>query len=149
MKPGFTIAAEDAEDLEIISAQLQDAVARVKDLVYLPKTHRFAGVFNRFKWEDAERVAGRNLRVRSGLYFNNVLGVKSYNLKRDNPYAIVSLLAIQFTPNADEDCGGIVELLFAGGGAMKLEVECLDAGLTDLSGPWSAQGRPQHQLDDR
>jgi hypothetical protein len=149
MKPGFTIAAEDAEDLEIISAQLQDAVARVNDLVYLPKTHRFAGVFNRFKWEDAERFTGRNLRVRSGLYFNNVLSVKSHNLKRDNPYAIVSLLAIQFTPVDNEDCGGIVELLFAGGGAMKLEVECLDAGLTDLSGPWSAQGRPQHQLDDQ
>lgn len=149
MKPGFTIAAEDADDLEIISAQLQDAVARVKDLVYLPKTRRFAGVFNRFKWEDAERFAGRNLRVRSRLYFNNVLSVKAYNLKRDNPYAIVSLLAIKFTAATQEDCGGIVELLFAGGGAMKLEVECLDAGLSDLSGPWSAQGRPQHQLDDR
>jgi hypothetical protein len=149
MKPGFTIAAEDAEDIEIISAQLQDAVARVKDLVYLPKAHRFAGVFNRFKWEDAERFAGRNLRVRSGLHFNNVLSAKSHNLKRDNPYAIVSLLAIRFAPNADDDCGGIVELLFAGGGAMKLEVECLDAGLTDISGPWGAQGRPQHPLDDQ
>jgi hypothetical protein len=148
MKPGFTIAAEDAADIEIISAQLQDAVARVKDLVYLPKTRRFAGVFNRFKWEDAERFAGRNLRVRSGLHFDNVLSVKAHNLKRDNPYAIVSLLAIQFTPNGDEDCGGIVELLFAGGGAMKLEVECLDAGLTDLSGPWAAQARPQHPLDN-
>jgi hypothetical protein len=149
MKPGVTIVAEDAEDLEIISAQLQDAVARVTDLVYLPKTHRFAGVFNRFKWEDAERYTGRNLRVRSGLYFNNVLSARSYNLKRDNPYAIVSLLAIQFAPGADDDCGGVVELLFAGGGVMRLEVECLDAGLTDLSGPWSAQGRPQHQLDDQ
>ncbi len=42
----------------------------------------------------------------------------------------------------------MVELLFSGGGAMKLEVECLDAGLTDLSGPWAAQARPQHHLGD-
>jgi hypothetical protein len=148
MKPGLTIAAEDAADLEIISAQLQDAVARVKDLVYLPRARRFAGVFNRFKWEDAERFTGRNLRVRSGLHFENVLSVKSLNLTRENPYAIVSLLALRFVPNADDDCGGTVELLFSGGGAMKLEVECLDAGLTDLSGPWAANARPKHQLDD-
>lgn len=148
MKPGVTITAEDAEDIEIISAQLQDAVARIKDLVYLPKSHRFAAVFNRFKWEDAEKFAGRNLRVRAGLYFNNVLAAKSHNLLRENPYAIVSLLAIKFTPTEPEDCGGVVELLFSGGGAMRLEVECLDAGLTDLTGPWAAQRRPKHQMDD-
>lgn len=148
MKPGVTIAAEDAADIEIISAQLQDAVARMKDLVYLPKKRRFAAVFNRFKWEDAERFVGRNLRVRSGLHFDNVLAVKAHNLKRDNPFAIVSLLAIKFTPKEPDDCGGTVELLFSGGGAMKLEVECLDAGLTDLSGPWAAHSRPQHQLGE-
>jgi len=148
MKPGLTIAAEDAEDLEIISAQLQDAVARIKDLVYLPKSRRFAAVFNRFKWEDAEKFVGRNLRVRSGLHFDNVLSVKAHNLLRENPYAIVSLLAVTFTPKEPDDCAGMVELLFAGGGAMRLEVECLDAGLTDLTGPWVAQARPKHQMDD-
>ena len=64
MKPGLTIAAEDADDLEIISAQLQDAVARVKDLVYLPKSRRFAAVFNRFKWEDAEKFVVTEAVVR-------------------------------------------------------------------------------------
>ncbi len=148
MKPILTIAAEDAADIEIISAQLQDAVARMKDLVYLPKKRRFAAVFNRFKWEDAERFTGRNLRVRAGLHFDNVLAVKAHNLKRESPFAIVSLLAIKFTPKEPDDCGGTVELLFSGGGAMRLEVECLDAGLTDLGGPWAAHGRPQHHLGD-
>jgi len=148
MKTGLNLAAEDAADLEIISAQLQDALARMKDIVYLPKTRRFAAVFNRFKWEDAGRFVGRNLRIRSGLHFDNVLSVKSYNLKQDNPAAIISLLAIRFTPNAVDDCAGTVELLFSGGGAMKLDVECLDAGLADISGPWTAQGRPQHSLDE-
>ena len=32
-----TLGAQDAEDLQIISAQLQDAVARVGDLVWLPQ----------------------------------------------------------------------------------------------------------------
>ncbi|HTO42062.1 MAG TPA: DUF2948 family protein [Rhizomicrobium sp.] len=148
MKTGLNIVAEDAADLEIISAQLQDALARLKDLVYLPKTRRFVAVFNRFKWEDAERFVGRNLRVRTGLHFDNVLSVKAHNLKLDNPAAIVSLLAVRFTANGPEDCAGTVELMFSGGGAMKLDVECLDAGLADISGPWAAQARPQHPLDE-
>ena len=39
-----TLAAEDAADLEILSARLQDAVARVGDLVWLHKARRFAAL---------------------------------------------------------------------------------------------------------
>jgi len=49
MNVGLTLAAEDAADLEVISARLQDAVAQMKDLVYLPKRRRFAALFNRFQ----------------------------------------------------------------------------------------------------
>lgn len=139
------LAAQDAEDLEVISARLQDAVARMKDLVYLPKKHRFVALFNRFKWESGERG---DLRIRSGLHFDGVLSVKSKNLKRGAPDAVVSLLAITFTPAGGEDPSGRVELVFAGGGAMQLEVECLDAGLADVSGEWAARGRPSHDEEE-
>ena len=135
------LAAVDAEDLQVISARLQDAVARLGDLVYLPKQRRFAALFNRFKWESGNRV---NLRVRAGLHFDGVLSVKSRNLKRGAPDAVVSLLAVRFTPKAEDDPSGTVELVFAGGGAMMLDVECLDAGLADVSGEWVARGRPEH-----
>lgn len=143
MSTGLTLAAEDAADLEIISARLQDAVAQMKDLVYLPKRRRFAALFNRFQWE-ADQKKG-DLRIRSGLHFDGVLSVKSHKLKRGAPEAVVALLAIQFTPKGGEDPGGMVELVFAGGGALRLEVEVLDAGLTDLTGPWAAMGRPEHE----
>ena len=143
MSSALTLAAEDAADLEIISARLQDAVAQMKDLVYLPKKRRFAALFNRFLWESDEKKG--DLRVRSGLHFDGVLSVKSHKLKLGAPAAVVSLLAIQFTPKGGEDPGGSVELVFAGGGALKLEVEVLDAGLTDLAGPWAAMGRPEHE----
>jgi hypothetical protein len=139
------LAAVDGEDLQVISARLQDAVARLGDFVYLPKTRRFAVLFNRFKWESGERV---NLRVRSGLHFDGVLSVKSHKLKRGAPDAVVSLLAIRFTPKAQDDPSGTVELVFAGGGAMMLEVECLDAGLADVSGEWAARGRPEHENEE-
>jgi len=143
MNAGMTLAAEDAADLEVISARLQDAVAQMKDLVYLPKKRRFAAVLNRFQWE-ADKKKG-DLRVRAGLHFDGVLSVKSSKLKRGAPEAVVSLLAIRFTPKGGEDPGGTVELVFAGGGALKLEVEMIDAGLTDLGGVWAARGRPEHE----
>lgn len=135
----ITLGAQDAEDLQIVSARLQDAVALVKDLAYMPRARRFAALFNRFRWE-----AGDDSRVRAGLYFNDVTACRSLNIRRDAPEAVVSLLAIRFTPNEGEDPGGEVELVFSGGGAIKLTVECLDAGLTDLGGEWGA-ARPHHE----
>jgi DUF2948 family protein len=140
----LTLAAEDAEDLAIISARLQDAVARVKDLVWLPKSRRFGAVFNRFKWETAE-ARGGNVRVRARLHFDGVLAVRSHNIRRNAPDAVVSLLAVRFTPNGPDDPAGVIELVFAGGGAIRVDVENIDAGLTDVSGEWAARGRPDHE----
>ncbi len=136
----ITLGAQDSADLEIISARLQDAVARIGDLVYLPKSRRFAALFNRFRWESKD-----DTRIRAGLHFENVISAKALNLKRNDPDAVVSLLAIRFTPKGAEDPGGEVELVFAGGGALKLEVECIEAGLADISGEWAALGRPRHE----
>lgn len=139
------LAAGDAEDLDVVSARLQDAVARVGDLVWLPKQRRFAGLFNRFKWE----VPGKdgNLRIRAGLHFDAVLSARSHNIMRGDPDAVVSLLAIRFTPKGGEDPGGTVHLQFSGGGAIRLEVECIDAGLQDFGGEWAARGRPDHEAE--
>jgi len=146
----ITLAAEDAEDLEIISARLQDAVAQVKDLVWLPKSRRFAGVFNRFKWETAEerKGAGGDVRVRAGLHFDGVLAAKALKLDRTNPDAVVSLLAVRFSPKSGEDPAGTIELVFAGGGVIRLDVECIDAGLSDLGNEWAARGRPAHEGEE-
>jgi hypothetical protein len=139
---GPILAAQDGEDLEVISARLQDAVAKVGDLKYLPKARRFAGVFNRFQWENGAKT---NTRVRSGLHFDGVLAVKSKNIKMGAPGAVLSLLAIKFTPAGEGDPAGKVELTFSGDGVVQLDVECLDAALADLAGPWAARGRPTHE----
>jgi hypothetical protein len=143
------IAAADNEDLEILSARLQDATAKLKDIVWLPRQRRFAALFNRYRWE--EKARGNGSRVRAGLYFGGVLAVKSQNIKRGAPEAVVSLLAIKFVPNGGEgdrdDPGGMIELQLAGGGGFRLTVECIDAELSDLTGPWEARGRPIHDGD--
>ena len=139
---GPILAAQDAEDLEVISARLQDAIAKIGDLKYLPKKRRFVAVLNRFQWENGKPG---NLRVRSGLHFDGVERVMAKNIKLGAPGAVVSLLAIRFTPAGEGDPSGKVELTFSGGGAMVLDVECLDAALADLTGPWAARGRPTHE----
>jgi hypothetical protein len=142
----LSLVAEDAEDLKVLSAHLQDAVARIADLVWLPKKRRFAALFNRFAWERPEGGSrSGDVRIRSGLHFDGVLAVKAKNLKRGAPEAVVSLLAISFAPKSEGDPAGTIELTFSGGGALKLEVECIDAGLKDMSGAWAARGRPVHE----
>lgn len=136
----LVLAAETAEDLEILSARLQDATVRLKELVWMPGKHRFAAMFNRFRWEEARQ----DTRVRSRLHFDGVLKARSQNLKHGAPDAVVSLLALRFIAPGAEDPGGVVEMLFSGGGAIRLDVECLDAALTDLGGPWAARARPDH-----
>jgi hypothetical protein len=144
------LAAADTEDLEMLSARLQDAVGRLKDFAWLPRQRRFACVLNRYRWEDSRPARGS--RVRSGLKFDGVLDVKSLHIKRGAQDAVVSLLAIKFRGNAEqvpdnnrEDPGGVIELLFAGGGVIRLTVECIDAELSDLTGPWEARARPSHE----
>ncbi|HTT84315.1 MAG TPA: DUF2948 family protein [Rhizomicrobium sp.] len=141
----LVLAAADAEDLEAISARLQDAVAKVKDLVFLPKSRRFAALFNRFKWETAGADSGT--RVRTGLHLDGVLSARSCRLKTENPEAVASLLAIRFQPKGGEDPGGTIEFVFSGGGMLRLEVECISAELSDFSGEWAALGRPVHQVE--
>ena len=147
MAARLKLKAEDAEDLGIFSAHLQDAVGRVGDITYIKSKRRFAAVFNRFMWEEAGRGDGEKRRpfhrVRAGLHFDGVLGVQAQRVRQSAPDAVIELLAIRFEPK--EDGAGTITLVLAGGGAIKLDVECIDAELADLTEPWKARGgKPAH-----
>jgi DUF2948 family protein len=136
------LVAADAEDLEVISARLQDAVLKLKDVAWQPKKRRFAAVVNRLQWEE-----GGKTRVRAGLHFDGVLKVQSSKVKLGAGEAVIALLAARFTSNGGEDPGGVIELVLAGGGAIRLTVECIDAELSDLTAPWAARGTPDHDSE--
>ena len=84
------LAALDTEDLGVISAHMQDAVLRVGDMVWRSKAKQFALVANRFDWD----AQNQPRRCRTGLHFDRVLSVKSQNVRRGEPDAILSLLAV-------------------------------------------------------
>jgi len=141
------LAAADAEDLEVLSARLQDAAGKLKDFVWLPKQRRFAAVVNRLKWEE-----GGKTRVRAGLHFNGVLKAQSSKVKLGAGEAIVSVLALRFAPsgakeNEAGDPGGVIEIVLAGGGTFRLAVECIDVELVDMTEPWAARGTPDHEAE--
>lgn len=131
------LLAEDADDLAIISAALQDAVAKVGDISFEPKARRLTVAFNRFRWE-----AGVRQRVRSALQLGGVLDLKARKVRRERPDAVVELLALTFEPG--DAPGGTVMLSFAGGGDLRAEVECVDAVLADVSQPWPTPRKPAH-----
>ncbi|MCC5996834.1 MAG: DUF2948 family protein [Oceanicaulis sp.] len=134
------LMAETPEDLPVLSAALQDAAGQLGDFSYEPRARRFTLALNRFRWEGPAR--GRGERVRAALQIGSVLGVRAQRLKQGAPDAVVNLLAITFEPG--EAPGGALELAFSGGGALRLDVECVDVILADVSRPWRAARRPGH-----
>ena len=137
--PALRLLAEDADDLNIISAALQDAVAKVGDIHWERRGRKLTIEFNRFRWEADDKPE----RVRAGLQLGGVLGVKARRMRRDVKGAVVELLALSFLPG-DEAPGGVIAFEFAGGGDLRCEVECIDAVMADLSRPWPARKQPTH-----
>jgi DUF2948 family protein len=144
--PDLKLIALDIEDLAVISAHLQDAVLKVGDLAFLPREKRFAAVGNRFDWMDAIAKDGarnkRYARRRVALRFERVLGAQFQGIDLKNKGAVAELLAIHFEP-ADPPQGQVI-LDFAGGGAIRLNVECIEAELRDLGPMWQARSKPKH-----
>lgn len=138
------LMALDEEDLAVLSAHAQDALVPVRDIRWLPRERRFAMVLSRFDWEGFAQ--GRRERVIAGLHFDRVLKVASVGLDRDDPEALLELLAIGFAP--ERAPGGSVILTFSGGAALRVDVECLEAQMHDVGPRWIVDSCPEHKLDD-
>lgn len=144
------LRAESAEDIAVVSALLQDAVAQTGEIAWARRRRRFTLLLNRFRWEDADaaRRQGRAFeRVRSLLVFDDVLGARSDGIDPGDTDVVLELLSIEF--ESGEDGGGTVRLLFAGDGEIALGVECIDATLTDVTRPYEAPSGlvPRHPDD--
>jgi hypothetical protein len=143
------LIALDAEDLDILSAHLQDAVLKVGDMAFLPRERRFAAVLNRFDWlaaTPAGRTRARNERRRTALRFERVSDAHLQGIDLKAKDRVLALLAIKFEPQRSP--GGVITLLFAGDAAVRFEVDCIEAELRDLGAVWRARTKPEHDLDD-
>jgi hypothetical protein len=137
--------ALDRDDLEIVSAHLQDALVRVADVVWRPNERRLVVGLSRFDWLAAEGANPELRRCRAALRFERVQGCKCRNVDPAGKNAVLNLLAVEFSE--DDPPGGTVTLTFSGGGVLRLEVECLEAELADLGPTWATDTRPVHADD--
>lgn len=140
------LVALDRDDMEVVSAHLQDALVRIADIIWKPHYHRFVMALDRFDWTSAAEAktngAPEYRRCRTALRFDRVLSCKCRNLDPADKNARLNLLAVEFSER-DSPCG-IVTMTFSGGGAIRLEVECLEAELADLGEVFVAEICPNH-----
>ena len=136
------LAAFDADDLTVISAQLQDAVLTVGDIEHLRRQQKLVLIVKRFDWEHAEEGRQAYRRRLTGVQFARVRSVRCRNIQQDSKDGVLMLLAVGF--EAGETPAGAIVLTFAGGGVMKLEVECIEAKVEDLGPEWETPRKPVH-----
>src|SRR5262245_13661886 len=110
---GLKLRAQDAEDLRVIAACLQDALIPLSDVEYVPANRRFVFVANRFRWENCDETADMPFiptsatpaddpafaeacssyeRVNCAIRFDNVTNVRRRGLDQRNRGQILELL---------------------------------------------------------
>jgi len=112
------LRALDLDDLAALSGAVEGARLRVSDMSFERRRRRFAVAMT--------RVDGRP----AGLHFEGVLKVASRGIDRQKPETEVELRAIGCEPGADAEA--TVVLAFAGGGSVRLDVECIEAYLAEM-----------------
>ena len=143
----LNLGALEAEDLQVISTLVQDAVFPIHEMSWRSKERRFALLLNRFRWEDLSSAEKRGRpfeRVQSLLVFDTVLGVASQGIDRRDKDMVLSLLSVHFEPGAEG--AGHVLLTLAGDGSLRVAVEALDVSLRDVTRPYLAPSKqaPEH-----
>ncbi|MEW6639392.1 MAG: DUF2948 family protein [Pseudomonadota bacterium] len=124
------LAALDADDLCVISAHVQDARVAVGDIVWRPRDKRLVIGMRRLDWDQALDGVPQASRLISALRFDRVLACKARKIDLAAPQTVLDLIGIEFFPGSPPS--GSALLLFSGGGALRLELECLECELADL-----------------
>jgi hypothetical protein len=137
------LVALDVDDLGIVSTHLQDAIVKVADIHWRPSEQRLVMMLNRFDWEEAS--TSHFLRRRTALRFERVRACQCRHVKPHDKDAVLNLLAVEYEPG--QTPGGQMTLIFSGGCALRLDVECIEVELADLGPVWDTTRCPSHPDD--
>ena len=165
------LMAKDAEDLAVVASCLQDALVPLAEMRFLKEEKRFVLLLNRFRWERADPLksdgpsdskgvnskggdasfadaAAGNQRINSGLCVDGVNSVRSRGVDRQKPSKFLSLMSVGLD-SPDRGTANMLNLIFAGGGVIQLEIESLSVFLQDFGEAWPTQWRPDHAWDGK
>jgi Protein of unknown function (DUF2948) len=144
---GLRLRAEDAEDLAVISACLQDALVSVRDLAYDRDARTFVLVANRFRWEGGGSGADEDApfeRILCGVAFDEIDDVAYRGFHRSEEDRILALLAINPAPRPS---GAMIDLEFAAGATIRLSAAMIRCRARDFGEPWPTVWQPDHPLE--
>lgn len=139
MEP-LKFVALDPDDLEVVATHLQDAEVKVADVHWRPQEKRLVLGLDRFDWQAWNASTPEMRRRRAALRFERVLSCKCKQVAPDGKDKVLNLLTIEF--DVANTPAGVVTLVFSGGAALRLEVECLEVELVDLGPARVAETRP-------
>ncbi len=122
------LRGEDADDLAVISACLQDSLFAVGEMAFDSDGARFAALLTRSRIDEA---AGAD-RVKTAIHFEAVRAVKYRGIDRTRPDRRLALIGIFAEPGRNRP---VVRLLFHEGAELWLEVERIFCFLQDLQPP--------------
>jgi hypothetical protein len=151
MRNTLKLIALDTDDLTILAAHLQDAVGTIGDMTFQKAERRFVALLNRYSLTSDERVqAAHGERRRAALRIERVTGAQVQGVDLTAKGEVLCILTAVFEPDSDpaKAPAGALMLILAGGGAIRLHVECIEIGLEDLGPAWAARAEPKHRIDD-
>ena len=148
MAPLKLIALEPS-DLTIVSAHLQDAVAKVGDMTFSKAAQRFVALSNRLIRDPEGTMPGAGERRRTALRIDRVTHAQVQGFTPADRSTVLEILTLTFTPHADpaQAPAGVITVVCAGDASVRLDVECVEVVMEDLGPAWSAAAIPQHDAE--
>ena len=139
------LIARTEEDLKVVSAHLQDAIANTANIANLKKNKIFLMQLNRFMWEDVEKgVFRKNKRIRTILKFENVIKVISKNINQSKKDKFLDFLTIETIKMPDNNYE--MKIVFAGDLIIKVVSEVIEVTLDDQGKSWNTKNIPKHKV---
>ena len=144
-KNNLKLIGKNSEDLKVISAYTQDSIVAIKDMIFLKKNRIFVMIVNRFMWEDVEKgIYRQNKRIRCAIKFEGILKVKSKKINQKNRNKRLECLAIKCNQTLSKNYE--IDFFFAGGAAITLISESIEAIMHDLGVSWNVKHIPKHKI---
>jgi hypothetical protein len=142
----LNLGAQDADELQVLSALIQDAIFPITEMTWQARQRRFGLLLNRFRWEEGARGQTAPERVQSILVVDNVMSVASQGVDRAETDMILSVLSATF--EAGDDGAGDIVFTLAGDGAVRVSVEAIEMTLKDVTRPYVAPSKkaPKHPV---
>ena len=138
------LIARTEQDLNVVSAHLQDSIANISDIANLEKNKIFLMQLNRFMWEDVEKgIFRKNKRIRTILKFENVLKVHAKNINQSKKDKFLDFLAIETIKMPDNNYE--MKIVFAGDSVIKVISEVIEVTLDDQGSAWDTKNMPKHK----